>query len=102
MSSPSAKSPYAGYRFPPEVTHDLAMELGIPGGFADERIVAAHQSVCDACRAHGKFAGAGFVTDEKLLRRYISMGARLILPGSDFNMMVRAATETAAAMRTAL
>jgi 4-hydroxy-2-oxoheptanedioate aldolase len=82
--------------------HDLAMELGIPGGFADERIIAAHQTVCDACRAHGKFAGAGFVTDEKLLRRYISMGARLILPGSDFNMMVRAATETAAAMRTAL
>ena len=63
--------------------HDLAMELGIPGGFADERIVAAHQTVCDACRAHGKFAGAGFVTDETLLRRYISMGARLILPGSD-------------------
>ena len=52
------------------------MELGIPGGFADERIVAAHQKVCDACRAHGKFAAAGFVTDETLLRRYISMGAR--------------------------
>jgi 2-keto-3-deoxy-L-rhamnonate aldolase RhmA len=82
--------------------HDLAMELGIPGGFADERIIAAHQTVCDACRAHGKFAGAGFVTDETLLRRYISMGARLILPSSDFNMMVRAATETAAVMRTCL
>jgi 4-hydroxy-2-oxoheptanedioate aldolase len=80
--------------------HDLAMELGIPGGFADERIVAAHQKVCDACRAHGKFAAAGFVTGETLLRRYISMGVRLILPGSDLNMMVRAATETA--MRTYL
>jgi 4-hydroxy-2-oxoheptanedioate aldolase len=82
--------------------HDLAMELGIPGGFADERIVAAHQTVCEACRAHGKFAGAGFITDETLLRRYIGMGARLILPGSDFNMMVRAATETAAAIRACL
>jgi hypothetical protein len=30
------------------------------------------------------------------------MGARLILPGSDFTMMVRAATETATAMRTYL
>src|SRR4030088_27271 len=38
-------------------TNDLAMELGIPGGFADERIVAAYQTVIDACRAHGKFAG---------------------------------------------
>jgi hypothetical protein len=28
--------------------------------------------------------------------------ARLILPGSDLNLMVRAATETAEAMRTAL
>ena len=82
--------------------HDLAMELGVPGGVADERIVAAHQAVCDACRAHGKFAGAGFVTDETLLRRYVSMGARLVLPGSDFHMMVRAATETAAAMRACL
>jgi hypothetical protein len=54
--------------------HDLAMGLGIPGGFADEHIVAAQQKVCDACRVHGKFAAAGFVTDETLLRRYISMG----------------------------
>ena len=54
---------------------------------------AATAMIDPACRAHGKFAGAGFVTDETLLRRYISMGARLILPGSDLNMMVRAATE---------
>src|SRR5262245_32369818 len=33
--------------------HDLAMELGTPGGFADDRIVTAHQKVCDACRAQG-------------------------------------------------
>ena len=37
-----------------------------------------------------------------LLRRYIGMGARLILPGSDLTMMVRAATETATAMRACL
>ena len=82
--------------------HDLAMELGIPGGFADERIVVAHQRVCDACRAHGKFAGTGFIGDETLLRRYIAMGIRLVLPGSDLNLMVRAASETAAAMRACL
>jgi 4-hydroxy-2-oxoheptanedioate aldolase len=82
--------------------HDLAMELGIRGGFADERIIAANQNVCDACRAHGKFAGAGFIADEELLRRYIGMGARLVLPGSDLNLMVRDATETATAMRACL
>ena len=66
--------------------HDLAMELGILGGFADERIVAYATP-----GAHGKFAAAGFVTDETLLRRYISMGARLNLPGSRLN---RAAAST--------
>jgi 2-keto-3-deoxy-L-rhamnonate aldolase RhmA len=83
-------------------TNDLAMELGIPGAFADERIVAAYQSVCDACLAHGKFAGVGGIADEALLRRYIGMGVRLVLPGSDLSFMSRAASETAAAMRLCL
>jgi 4-hydroxy-2-oxoheptanedioate aldolase len=83
-------------------TNDLAMELGIPGGFGDERIAAAYQSVCDACRANGKAAGVGGIADEALLRRYIGMGVRLVLPGSDLAFMSRAATETATAMRACL
>jgi 4-hydroxy-2-oxoheptanedioate aldolase len=83
-------------------TNDLAMELGIPGGFADERIVAAYQAVCDACRAHGKFAGVGGIADEALLRRYIGMGVRVVLPGSDLSFMASAATQTAATMRACL
>src|SRR5207244_8533222 len=68
-------------------TNDLAMELGLPGAFGDERIVAAYQAVCDACRAHGKSAGVGGIADEALLRRYIEMGVRLVLPGSDLSLM---------------
>jgi 4-hydroxy-2-oxoheptanedioate aldolase len=83
-------------------TNDLAMELGVPGGFADERIVAAYQSVCDAGRAHGKFAGVGGIADEALLRRYIGMGVRVVLPGSDLSFMAAAATRTAATMRACL
>jgi 2-keto-3-deoxy-L-rhamnonate aldolase RhmA len=83
-------------------TNDLAMELGIPGGFGAERIVAAYQSVCDACRAHGKFAGVGGIADEALLRRYIGMGVRVVLPGSDLSFMAAAATQTAATMRACL
>ena len=83
-------------------TNDLAMEIGIPGSFADDRIVAAYQSVCSACRAHGKFAGIGGIADEALLRRYIGMGVRLVLPGSDLSFMAAAATQTAAAMRACL
>jgi 4-hydroxy-2-oxoheptanedioate aldolase len=83
-------------------TNDLAMELGIPGGFGDERIVAAYQAVCDACRSSGKFAGVGGIADEALLRRYIQMGVRLVLPGSDLAFMTAAASERAAAMRACL
>ena len=80
-------------------TNDLAMELGSPGGFADERIAAAYQTVVDACRKHGKYAGVGGIGDRGLLRRYVEMGVRLVLPGSDLSMMQSAAGETAAAMR---
>ena len=83
-------------------TNDLAMELGIPGGFGDERIVAAYRTVIDACRAHDKFAGVGGIADRELLRRYIGMGVRLVLPGSDLSFMSAAASECAVAMRALL
>ena len=83
-------------------TNDLAMELGIPGGFGDDRIVAAYRAVIDACQSHGKAAGVGGIADRELLRRYIGMGARLVLPGSDFSFLASAASECAAAMRALL
>src|SRR5205085_7710540 len=55
-------------------TNDLAMEHGVPGGFSDERIVAAYRTVTDACRANGKWAGLGGINDEALIRRYVEMG----------------------------
>jgi len=83
-------------------TNDLAMELGVPGNFGDERIVAAYQAVVDACRKHGKHAGVGGISDDALLRRYIEMGVRLVLPGSDFSFLQMAAAERAATMRSFL
>lgn len=83
-------------------TNDLAMELGIPGAFADQRIVAAYDAVCKACRAHGKFAGVGGIADAALLRRYIGMGVRAVLPGSDLSFLMAAAGERAAQMRACL
>jgi len=83
-------------------TNDLAMELGVPGNFGDERIVAAYQAVVDACRKHGKHAGVGGISDDKLLRRYIEMGVKVVLPGSDFSFLQMAAAERAATMRSFL
>jgi len=75
------------------------MELGIPGGFGDERVVAAYQAVVDACKKHGKHAGVGGISDEALLKRYIDMGVRVVLPGSDLGFLQAAASATAAQMR---
>ncbi len=83
-------------------TNDLAMELGIPGGFADARIAEAYRTVIAACRAHGKYAGIGGIGDEDLQRRFIEMGVRLVLPGSDLGFLQSAAGARAAALRTLL
>jgi len=83
-------------------TNDLAMEMGIPGAFSDERIAAAYQAVCDACGIHGKSAGVGGINDEALLKRYIAMGVRLVLAGGDLGFLVSAASERAEAMRACL
>src|SRR5438477_452800 len=69
-------------------TNDLAMEHGVPGGFSDERIVAAYRTVTDACRANGKWAGLGGINDEALIRRYVEMGVRMVLGGSDLVMLL--------------
>jgi 4-hydroxy-2-oxoheptanedioate aldolase len=83
-------------------TNDLAMELGIPGAYGDERVAAAYQSVVDACRKHGKHAGVGGIADHALIKRYVDMGVRLVLPGSDLAFLQSAATATAATMRSFL
>ena len=80
-------------------TNDLAMEHGIPGGFGDERIVAAYRAVTDACRANGKWAGLGGINDEALIRRYVEMGVRMVLGGSDLGFLMSAASERAKALR---
>jgi 2-keto-3-deoxy-L-rhamnonate aldolase RhmA len=83
-------------------TNDLAMEHGIPGGFGDERIVAAYRTVTDACRARGKWAGLGGINDEALIRRYVGMGVRMVLGGSDLGFLMSAAGERAKALRACL
>ena len=80
-------------------TNDLAMEHGVPGGFSDERIIAAYRTVTDACRANGKWAGLGGINDEALIRRYVEMGVRMVLGGSDLGFLMSAASERAKALR---
>jgi 2-keto-3-deoxy-L-rhamnonate aldolase RhmA len=80
-------------------TNDLCMEMGIPGQVGDPQIAAIYERVIAACRANGKYPGMGGVYDPPLMQRYIALGARLVLAGSDLSFMLAAARERAAAVR---
>ena len=83
-------------------TSDLTMEMGIPGQFGDERVVAAYRTVIDACQRHGKWAGIGGVYEPALMRQYIGMGVRLVLAGSDHSFLSAAAAEREKRLRACL
>lgn len=80
-------------------TNDLCMEMGIPGQLDNERLVAAIQTVVDACKRQGKWAGLGGIYGKELLKRYIDMGMQMILAGNDLPLLVAAATEHASFVR---
>jgi 2-keto-3-deoxy-L-rhamnonate aldolase RhmA len=80
-------------------TNDLCFELGIPGQFDHARVVDAYSRVVAACRTHGKFPGMGGVYVPELMQRYIGMGVRLVLAGSDFALLMQAATARVSLIR---
>jgi 2-keto-3-deoxy-L-rhamnonate aldolase RhmA len=80
-------------------TNDLCFEMGIPGKFDDPKVMDAYKVLLAACKKHGKFPGMGGMYTPELLERYIGMGVRLILSGSDFNILMTAATQRAKLVR---
>ncbi|MCD6041078.1 MAG: aldolase [Burkholderiales bacterium] len=80
-------------------TNDLCFEMGIPGQFNDPRVKDAYTKVIAACRKHGKFPGMGGMYTPELLERHIGMGVQLILSGSDFSLLMQAATARAGVVR---
>jgi 2-keto-3-deoxy-L-rhamnonate aldolase RhmA len=80
-------------------TNDLCFELGIPGKFDDPKVADAYRIVIAACRKHGKFPGMGGMYTPELLERHINMGVQLILCGSDFSLLMQAATARATLVR---
>lgn len=80
-------------------TNDLCFEMGIPGKFDDPKVEDAYTKVIAACRKHGKFPGMGGLYTAPYLEKYTGMGAQLILSGSDFAFLTRAATAQAALVR---
>jgi 4-hydroxy-2-oxoheptanedioate aldolase len=80
-------------------TNDLCAEMGIPGDFANERVVDAYDKTVAACRAHGKWAGMGGIYDDQLMPRYIERGVRFVLAGADMGFMLAAATKRTSFLR---
>jgi 2-keto-3-deoxy-L-rhamnonate aldolase RhmA len=80
-------------------TNDLCFEMGIPGQFNDPRVEEAYRKTIAACRKHGKFAGMGGMYTGELIQKYVGMGVQLILAGSDFSLLMQAATQRASLIR---
>jgi 2-keto-3-deoxy-L-rhamnonate aldolase RhmA len=77
-------------------TSDLSAELGIAGQMGHQKIVDAYEAVGNACRKHGKVLGMGGVYDEVNAARYVGMGARFVLTGSDHSYMLIGANQRTA------
>jgi 2-keto-3-deoxy-L-rhamnonate aldolase RhmA len=74
-------------------TSDLTAELGISGQMGHPKVIDAYQTVGDACRRHGKVLGMGGVYDQDNASRYVAMGARFLLTGSDHSYVMSGANE---------
>ena len=72
-------------------TNDLCAEMGIPGDFANARVSEAYEKVIAACRSNRKWPGMGGIYEEKLMRRYVELGAKFVLGGADLGFMMAAA-----------
>lgn len=69
-------------------TNDLTLEMGIAGQYDDARVVRAYETVVAACRAHGKYPGMGGIYDHATMEKYVKVGARFVLGGSDLSFIM--------------
>jgi 2-keto-3-deoxy-L-rhamnonate aldolase RhmA len=83
-------------------TSDLTMEMGIPGQMEHPDVVKAYETMIDACKIHGKHPGMGGAYEPAVMQRYVSMGVRLILAGSDMAFLMAGARARAAEARAML
>jgi 2-keto-3-deoxy-L-rhamnonate aldolase RhmA len=68
--------------------NDLTAELGVPGQYRDERLVAAAQTVLDAANAVDKLAMIGGISDPEILAEYVGVGmSRFLLTGTDTDLL---------------
>jgi 2-keto-3-deoxy-L-rhamnonate aldolase RhmA len=76
-------------------TNDLCAEMGIHGDFGNARVGDAYRRLTEACRKAGKWPGMAGIYDPKLIERYLPLGPRFILAGSDMSFVIGAGSQRA-------
>jgi 2-keto-3-deoxy-L-rhamnonate aldolase RhmA len=79
--------------------NDLCAEMGIPGDYNAQKTQDAFSKVVAACKKHGKHPGMGGIYDHPTMQKYIGLGARFILSGSDFSFVMSGANARSAFLR---
>jgi 2-keto-3-deoxy-L-rhamnonate aldolase RhmA len=72
-------------------TSYLSAEMGVSGQIAHSRVLDGYERVAAACNASGKILGMGGVYDAETATRYIRLGARFVLTGSDRSYLLAGA-----------
>lgn len=80
-------------------SNDLALEMGIPGRLDAPEIELAYREVIAAARGHDKLVGLGGVYTAELLERYLPLGFRFALLGSDLALLLAGGRERVATAR---
>jgi 2-keto-3-deoxy-L-rhamnonate aldolase RhmA len=83
-------------------TSDFTAELGISGQIDHPKVVEAYETCAAACKAAGKTLGMGGVYDQVNATKYIKVGARMILSGSDHNYILAGAKARSEVLRKAV
>ncbi len=78
---------------------DLTAEMGIPGQMGHDQLIEAYRILTYECARLGRIAGMGGIYDETNVARYLQMGVRFVLGGSDHGLLLSAATARAAFLR---
>jgi 2-keto-3-deoxy-L-rhamnonate aldolase RhmA len=82
-------------------TSDLTMEMGIPGQLDHPEVISAYEAMLGACKKYNKHPGMGGIYQPDLLQKYIGMGVKLILSGSDLSLLMAAGKTRVADIRAA-
>jgi 2-keto-3-deoxy-L-rhamnonate aldolase RhmA len=81
-------------------SNDLCDALGVPGQFDHPDIERAFKRVIEACKRHGKIAGAGGLGNApEVTKKALRMGVRFVTAGNEWAFMLAAARQRASMLK---